>query len=241
MFNRSPIHSPERAPGRKTAPALALCIGSAATIVVGVAAVGSGGAAADPSGGNCPQWTAVMVPGTGETTPTADPTRPVGMLGTIGRGLAAQHHGDIDIRYLPYPAAPTPYNASESTGVRDLSTTLTGLCPTTRLVLLGYSQGAQVAGDVATAIGNGQGPVPASRVAAVGLIADPRRNPATPQLGNTIGGEGIAGPRGQDFGALGDRVRTLCAPGDIYCSISPQLSPALTAMGHAFTVRRRWG
>ncbi len=100
------------------------------------------------------------------------------------------------------------------------------------MILLGHSDGAQTAGDLATRIGHGQGPVPASRVLAVVLVGDPRRDSSTPQLGASTDGHGVEGPRSQDFGALNDRVHTVCVTSDRYCSAS---DPVLTALGHALS------
>ncbi|WP_280272824.1 cutinase family protein [Nocardia wallacei] len=208
-----------------------------ALVVAFLALLVSGPATADPAPpeSNCPRFTAILVPGTGETTPAATPDQPGGMLAPIGQGLRQRYGTDIAVRTLAYTASATPYHASETQGVQALSTTLAGLCSSTRVVLAGYSQGADITGDVATAIGNHRGPLPDSRIVAVALLSDPRRHPATPQLGPGQPGEGIAGPRGEDFGTLTDRVRTLCATGDLYCATTPHASPALTALGRAVT------
>lgn len=54
-------------------------------------------------------------------------------------------------------------------------------CPLTRYVIVGFSQGAVIGGDLASAIGNGRGNVlpqsDADLVLGVGLIADGRRQP----------------------------------------------------------------
>ncbi|WP_460696655.1 cutinase family protein [Nocardia thraciensis] len=223
--------SPRR---RISAVASAAC---ATTIALAATAATAGVAAADPNPAapGCPRWTALLVPGTGETHPAADPTHTVGMLAPIGDGLRARYGPDIDVRTVGYTAAPAPYAPSETAGVQALTSTLSGLCESTRVVMAGYSQGADVVGDTTAAIGHGQGPLPADRVVAVGLISDPRRDPSTPQLGPAVAGEGMAGPRAQDFGALAGRVRTVCAEGDIYCATSPDASPALAAVGRAFT------
>ncbi|MGW5518834.1 cutinase family protein [Nocardia africana] len=191
-----------------------------------------GAATAAPVSGpaSCPRWTAVLVPGTGEA-----PDEPGGTLAPIGAGLRQRYGSDIEVRTLTYPASAVPYSTSETAGTQNLSTLPRGLCSSTRVVLAGYSQGADIAGDLATEIGNNRGPVPGSRIVAVALISDPRRSSDTPQLGTPASGEGIAGPRQHDFGTLTDRVRTLCATGDIYCSTTPQASPALAALGRAFT------
>ncbi|GAB4588962.1 cutinase family protein [Nocardia sp. IFM 10818] len=218
-----------RAPARITAATTVTAL-LAATVTA--AAIATGTATAAPA---CAPVTAILVPGTGETNATANPAQPVGLLAPLGNGLAARYGGDIDIRYLPYPAAAAPYASSETAGVHALSDLVGGLCSQTRVVLTGYSQGADVAGDVASAIGTGSGTIAASRVAAVALLADPRRDAATPQLGTTTAGQGVSGPRAAGFGALTNRVRTVCASGDLYCATSQESSPAWTALGRAFT------
>ncbi|MFI6309749.1 cutinase family protein [Nocardia fusca] len=243
MFNRrlTPWRAPTRRvrPDRTTAPRrTARAIAAAAAVVISattVTATATGVATAEPAnGGACPRWTVVLVPGTGETNPGADSSAAVGMLAPIGDGLRARYGPDIDVRSLPYAAAPAPYPQSESAGVQALSGTLAELCPTTRVVLAGYSQGADIAGDTLAEVGHGRGPIPDSQILGAGLLSDPNRDPSTPQLGQSVDGQGIAGPR-EDFGSLGDRVRTVCAVGDLYCATSPETSPALAAVGRAFT------
>ncbi|MVU82330.1 cutinase family protein [Nocardia sp. ET3-3] len=218
-----------RAPARMTAAATVTAL-LAATVTA--TAIATGTATAAPG---CAPVTAIMVPGTGETNAAANPAQPVGLLATLGNGLATRYGGDIDVRYLSYPAAAAPYASSQTEGKQVLSGLLGGLCSETRVVLAGYSQGADVAGDVASAIGTGSSTIAASRVAAVALIADPRRDSATPQLGTNTDGQGVSGPRTQGFGSLADRVRTVCAAGDLYCATSDQSSPAWSALGRAFT------
>ncbi|MGF6886311.1 hypothetical protein ABIA39_000278 [Nocardia sp. GAS34] len=217
---------------RRGVSGAAVC--ATAALAAGLCAVPAPALAAPVSG--CAATTAVLVSGTGETRPDADPASPSGMLGPLAHALTARYGTDLATRTVAYPASITPtYAASETAGGQALSSTLSSLCPSTRIVVVGYSQGAQVAGDIATLIGHGQGPVPASRVLAVGLVADPHRAASTPTLGTPAAGEGIEGPRIQDFGALADRVRSVCAAGDLYCSVSPQTDPVLTNLGHAIT------
>ncbi|MRH87279.1 cutinase family protein [Nocardia sp. SYP-A9097] len=206
----------------------------AGTVVVGDARAESRGA--QP----CTPYTAIFAPGTWETRSDADPRVPVGMLRPIGDGLQRRFGGDITVLYAPYAASAfdqgLSYAESLSTLESRLHTMVRGLCGSTRVILAGYSQGADGIGDLATEIGNGEGPISADRVVGVGLLADPHRDPDTTlSLGDPQPGRGIAGTRGQDFGALTDRVRTLCADGDLYCSLNATASPFLAALGRVLS------
>ncbi|MEV0078365.1 cutinase family protein [Nocardia neocaledoniensis] len=211
----------------------------AAVVTVGTTAVGT--ARADTDGvRSCTPYTAILAPGTWETTPDADPAVPVGMLRPLGDGLRRQFGEDITVLYAPYAASAfdlgLTYAESLSTLESRLHALLRGLCGSTRVVLAGYSQGADGIGDLATEIGNGEGPIDADRVVGVGLLADPHRDPNTTlSLGNPQPGHGIAGARSRDFGALTDRVRTLCADGDLYCSLDAATSPFLAVVGRVLS------
>lgn len=217
---------------------LAAAVLCAATVLAASVCTVPAVAVAAPPQRGCAKVTAVLVPGAREThldTDTASAAgAPSSVLDPIARNLQARYGSDLAVRTVPdSPAAsPTP-DASGNRGQDALASLLSSLCAATRVIVLGYSDGAQIAGDLATRIGHGQGPVPASRVLAVGLLGDPRRGSSTPQLGEPAGGQGVEGPRAQDFGELNDRVRTVCARDDLYCSTSPDTDPVRTALGHA--------
>ncbi|MGW4631280.1 cutinase family protein [Nocardia sp. NPDC004415] len=211
----------------------------AAVITVGTAAVGIA-RAESPGAQPCTPYTAIFGPGTWETTPDADPAVPVGMLRPVGDGLRQRLGPDITALYVPYAASAfdqgLSYAESLSTLEARLRQILRGLCGSTRVVLAGYSQGADGIGDLATEIGNGDGPIDADRVVGVGLLADPHRDPRTTlSLGVPQPGRGIAGTRSRDFGALTERVRTLCTDGDLYCSLDAATSPFLAAVGRVLS------
>ncbi|MFF2082721.1 cutinase family protein [Nocardia sp. NPDC058176] len=217
---------------------------AAATLVAAVVAVGTaavGVARAETAGAYpCTPYTAIFGPGTWETTLGADPRVPVGMLRPVGEGLQRQFGRDITALYVPYAASAfdqgLSYAESLSTLESRVRQMLRGLCGSTRVILAGYSQGAHGIGDLATEIGNGEGPIDADRVVGVGLLADPHRDPNTTlSLGNPQPGRGIAGTRGRDFGALTERVRTLCADGDLYCSLDAATSPFLAVLGRVLS------
>ncbi|MEV6218243.1 cutinase family protein [Nocardia sp. NPDC051833] len=211
----------------------------AAVVAAGTASVGVARAEA-PGAQTCTPYTAIFGPGTWETTPGADPDVPVGMLRPVGDGLRRQFGDDITVLYAPYAASAFDQGLTyaESLGTLEsrLRQMLRGLCGSTRVVLAGYSQGADGIGDLATEIGNGDGPIDADRVVGVGLLADPHRDPDTTlSLGDPQPGYGIAGSRDRDFGALTDRVRTLCADGDLYCSLDVATSPFLAVVGRVLS------
>ena len=113
-------------------------------------------------------------------------------------------------------------------------------CPLTSYVLVGFSQGAVIAGDMASDIGNGRGPVDEDLILGVTLIADGRRQegvgrdigpnppgqgaeitlhevPVLSALGLTMSGERPGG-----FGTLNDRTNEICAQGDLICAAPGQ-------------------
>ncbi|WP_040698604.1 cutinase family protein [Nocardia vinacea] len=204
-----------------------LCAAIATTTVT--AGVATADPPPGPTGAQCPRWTALLVPGTYETTTTTEQA-PVGILTRVGESLTARYGSDIEVRTLT-----APITGSGTASGQELTTALSALCSDTGVVLAGYAPGAEVAGDLATTIGNNQGPIPASRVVAVALVSDPRRDPATTELGTPVSGQGVTGPRSQSFGELTDRVRTLCAEDDRYCSTTPEASPVLAAVSRVLS------
>jgi hypothetical protein len=201
---------------------------------------------------SCPDVMMVSIPGTWESSPQQDPlnpsqfpnalllnvTRPLaehfgnGRLQTYTVGYIAQFHrplsGDNDVDYDV-----SRRNGTDATraAVADMSRK----CPLTSYVIVGFSQGAVIGGDIASDIGNGRGPVAADRVLGVTLISDGRREPG---VGRAVDpkpeGEGaeitlhgvpfipsgmtMTGQRGGGFGALSDRTFEICAEGDLICA-----------------------
>ncbi|MEV6773698.1 cutinase family protein [Nocardia sp. NPDC051030] len=193
---------------------------SAVAVAAGIlTATGQPIASAAPT--DCPDLYVVAVPGTWETS-NEDPHQ--GMLSQVTRGLP----GNVRTDYVSYAATAMPwegqvYGRSKREGVdnaRQLVSGMANLCGATKIALLGYSQGADAAGDLAAEIGTGLGTIRPERVAAVGLIADPRRSPTDDLVGPPVPGVGAAGTRAGGFGWLSSKVRTFCAEGDLYCSLA---------------------
>ncbi|MGW5453128.1 cutinase family protein [Nocardia sp. NPDC003979] len=123
------------------------------------------------------------------------------------------------------------------------ATELSQACPLSKFVILGYSQGALIAGDFLSEVGNRRGVIDPSRILAGGLLSDPKRSASTVAAGSDSapsthsvntksspvaetlvgadpGGEGVLGQRDGGMGVLAERVTTMCAPNDTICSLS---------------------
>lgn len=211
-------------------------VGVMTVVVGGGAVVGLPTAAAEGLGEGCTEYMAYLVPGTTETTADADPSKPAGMLAKVGTKLEKKFGDKITVVYVPYSASAfdkgLTYEASESSGVRATSE-LMAKCPTSKIVMSGYSQGAQVAGDVAWHIGQGQGPVPAASVRAVALLADPKRG-SEKLVGAKLAGKGVAGERPGGYGSLEGRIKWVCDEADMYCNTNSS-NPFVSIMGKAVT------
>ena len=171
---------------------------------------------------NCTPYKIVAVPGTSETNSNANTSQPVGLLKSIP-DLVTNAGSPVSSEFVAYPASAfaggADYSTSEAEGVAKTKSILSGTatrCPATKILLVGYSQGADVAGDVAAEIGSGRGPIPKDRLAGTVLIADPQRGtPMESVVGPNPPGTGILGPR---TGFATD-VATICDPApDLYCA-----------------------
>jgi hypothetical protein len=211
---------------------------------------------------SCPDVQLLSVPGTWESWPTEDPLNPtqfprallLNVTGPVSQKFAA---GRVQTYTVPYTAQfrnplaadnQMTYNDSRAEGTRATVKALTDMnqrCPLTSYVVVGFSQGAVIAGDVASDIGNGLGPVDEDLVLGVTLIADGRRQegvgnnipPTPPGVGAEItlhevpvlAGLGLTmtGARPGGFGALDARVNEICAEGDLICAAPKEaFSPA---------------
>ena len=205
---------------------------------------------------SCPDVEMIAIPGTWESSPTDDPYNPgqfpIALLLGVTRGIQEQFGRDrVEVYTVPYTAQfhnplsadkQMSYNDSraEGTGVAARAMTeMNNRCPLTSYVLVGFSQVAVIAGDLASDIGNGRGPVDEDLVLGVTLIADGRRQPGVGQeVGPNPPGQGaeitlkeiptlsalgltMSGERPGGFGALNNRVNQICAPGDLICA-APQ-------------------
>ena len=202
---------------------------------------------------SCPDVQLMSIPGTWESSPQLDPFNPVqfpiALLLNVTNPIREQFGTDrLETFTVPYTAQfhnplsadqQMSYNDSRTEGTRAAVQAMTDMnnrCPLTSYVLVGFSQGAVIAGDIASDIGNGRGPVDEDLVLGVTLIADGRRQqgvgldvgPNPPGQGAEITlhevpmlssmGLTMSGPRPGGFGALNDRTNEICATGDLICS-----------------------
>ncbi|MGH3675030.1 MAG: carboxylesterase Culp6 [Mycobacterium sp.] len=202
---------------------------------------------------SCPDVQLMSIPGTWESSPQLDPFNPVqfpiALLLKVTNPIRAQFGTDrLETFTVPYTAQfhnplsadnQMSYNDSRAEGTRAAVQAMTDMnnrCPLTSYVLVGFSQGAVIAGDIASDIGNGRGPVDEDLVLGVTLIADGRRQQGVGQdVGPNPVGQGaeitlhevpmlssmgltMSGPRPGGFGALNDRTNEICARGDLICS-----------------------
>lgn len=219
---------------------------------------------------SCPDVQLVAVPGTWESSNQDDPLNPMqfprALLLSVTRPIAEQFGSDrVQTYTVPYTAQfhnpfsadkQMTYNDSRAEGSRATVQAMTDMnnrCPLTSYVLVGFSQGAVIAGDVANMIGTGSGPVDEDLVLGVTLIADGRRQD---HIGVDIGpdpvGQGteitlaeipmlssmgltMTGPRPGGFGTLDDRTNQICAPGDLICA-APQEAFSITRLPETLSV-----
>lgn len=202
---------------------------------------------------SCPDVQLISIPGTWESSDQdnpLDPTQfPNALLLHVTRPVAQKFDNSrVQTYTVPYTAQfhnplsndkQMSYNDSRAEGTNATEKAMADMaakCPLTSYVIVGFSQGAVIGGDIASDIGNEKGPVDPDLVLGVALIADGRRQSGVGQdVGPDPPGEGaeitlhqvpmlstlgltMTGPRPGGFGALNDRTYEICAPGDLICS-----------------------
>ncbi|RNE49990.1 cutinase family protein [Corynebacterium alimapuense] len=212
----------------------------------------------------CPAVEVVSAPGTWESAKGDDPiyptANPYSFMLSVTQPLQERYSADdVKVWTLPYTAEfrninspdEMTYDESRQEGRLTLETELITMheqCPATDYVLAGFSQGAVIVGDIANAIGQGNGPVPSERIRGVAVVADGRREPGVGQVpGNPVSGVGaevslealnllvqpvvpgatMRGPREGGFGTINDRTFDICAPDDSICDAPLGVGTAL--------------
>jgi acetylxylan esterase len=160
-----------------------------------------------------------------------------GAIGALAEEIQKGVKATVGIRAVVYPAALTPYEPSVTAGDKAIKAELeeeVTKCPGQKIVLLGYSQGAQIVGDALgggggnkSVDGAGDGPAtpPAAAFATekvVGVIqyGDPRRIPGQSfDVGTDKGAEGLF-PRlkTQLLTPFAEDIQSYCDTGDPFCA-----------------------
>ena len=214
----------------------------------------------------CPDVMLVSIPGTWESSPQLDPLNPTefpnALLLNVTRPLTEQFKGDrLQVYTVPYTAQfnnplsndkQMSYDDSRKEGTVKSTQAITDMhakCPLTGFVIVGFSQGAVIGGDIASDAGRRAGPVEEKLVLGVLLISDGRRQPGVGQdVPPNPGGEGaevllqgfpflstfgitMTGARTGGFGALNDRTFEICAEGDLICASPKDAFNPLNAVG----------
>ncbi|ORV96263.1 cutinase family protein [Mycobacterium kyorinense] len=211
---------------------------------------------------SCPDVQLISVPGTWESSLQDNPLNPVefpkALLLNVTRPISQQFDASrVEVYTVPYTAQfhnplsgdnQMSYNQSRKEGTQAAVKVITDMntkCPLTSYVLIGFSQGAVIAGDIASDIGNGRGPVDEDLVLGVTLIADGRRQEGVGQdIGPNPPGQGaeitlhevpvlstmgltMTGKRPGGFGDLNNRTNEICGQGDLICA-APQEAFSIT-------------
>ena len=240
-------------------------------------------AAGDPvspktDSGSCVDVFALGVQGTGQSSLTTPRDMDGGFLGEIlGRMFTFKDGDDAQAvkgqfarEYIPYDAGwggfanvgTMSYRDSVAGGIKALETRATEIldeCPSTYIVPIGYSQGADVTDHFLENVGNGSSSVPAESILAGFNMGAPARREAQPiaeggRVSVDIGadtpaidaleeitapvpdGAGLTatGDHVQSYGALDGRVVSFCEHGDLVCDM-PADAPAARALAKLAT------
>lgn len=143
-----------------------------------------------------------------------------GIIGSLATAVTKASKQKITVEATDYPAALNPYAPSVAAGTKALTTELTSEvtnCPGTKIVMMGYSQGAHVIGDVLAGTGKVAGFTQfaaisgniSGKVTAVVLMGDPRYLPNKAFNAGTSKTKGLF-PRGND--ALLDSFAAASSP-----------------------------
>ncbi|TDZ41462.1 Acetylxylan esterase 2 [Colletotrichum trifolii] len=150
-----------------------------------------------------------------------------GIIGGVANRVQSQIPGS-DMVSVDYPAQLNPYQPSQRAGVTAMTKLVQDYatqCPQSKMVLMGYSQGAHVTADVLCGTSEPNFPATqpvaadiADKIAAVVLMGDPSHVPSQPFNKGTATNNGVF-PRGDSAacGALASRMASFCDSGDTFC------------------------
>jgi len=152
-----------------------------------------------------------------------------GSIGTLATKVATNIPG-TSVEWVQYPALLFPYDTSSTQGTEAATAAIksyTSKCPG-KIVLFGYSQGAQVMGDVmcggggAVGLGPWTPPIASSysdKVVAVVQMGDPRHMIDVPWDAGTAKSDGLF-PRPANISctSVGSKFKSYCDDNDPFCA-----------------------
>jgi len=166
-----------------------------------------------------------------------------GIIGSLATAVTRASKQTITVEATDYPAALNPYAPSVAAGTRALTTEVTDEatnCPATKIVMMGYSQGAHVIGDVLAGTGRVAGFTQfaavstdvSDKVRAVVLMGDPRYVPGKSFNAGTSKTRGLFA-RGNDasLDAFAARTQSYCDTGDTFCASGNSVAVHLSYTG----------
>lgn len=96
-------------------------------------------------------------------------------------------------------------------------------CKGGKVALIGSSQGAGIAGDIAAAVADGKSKLDPENIATVQLLGDPKKSPRDTSYSPKVETVGLLGARNADaLKKIKDVVLQHCVPGDIVCDVLPK-------------------
>ncbi|MFD4431480.1 cutinase family protein [Nocardia sp. NPDC058497] len=264
-MKRPAIHHTTRA---VTAVALAVTLtlgGSAITAAQPPSTTGSSapGTSGAPATSTCPVLYVLGVQSSEEGATTSVDTGDTGVLGQAFGRMANTAGEAIERSYIVFGSevGSVNYSAAVTTAadqIEQLAGDVVERCPSTQIAVAGYAQGAAAAAAFAEKVGAGRSRVPAEKVAAVALLANPTRRAATGVFPGTDNASAPAAATGTDgtnvakisltntglsgagidaaanpvsYGTLVGRVADLCVAGDATCDVQSG-SPLVTAVAN---------
>ncbi|WP_084497246.1 cutinase family protein [Nocardia amamiensis] len=181
----------------------------------------------------CTPLHVVAFQGTGQSGEQSDPTTDSGFLGqTVTLPLLREAPGVVSRQMVPYAADfgfhDKPYAESMTGGVAAGIRTISAYaqrCPSSMIALVGYSQGAEIADELARMIGSGNvnAPVRSDRVAAVSLFSSPIREDQSAVFPGAPQRLSPAVPSGLDQSLLSQLLLTSTTP-----TVGGGIAPALS-------------
>lgn len=174
---------------------------------------------------NCANKQVVFVPGGANTVPGVPEKLPHGSI-TAQMGLKLGLQPDTNLTYVGYQAFPfavSTYQDSSNDGYQRTAAAIHRIqnnCPNSKINLVGYSEGADVAARILNDSAHNRGPLRKDKLASAVLYANPYQggNGAAQWPTDMSGATGALGHLDGGFGDLAPNVLEVCHSGDAICN-----------------------